>query len=118
MDNELMYELVVDAVRQAMREEQGGDDVPIARRMLGGRVTFVDNEGKIFKELEAAVFFKKVTAVREKLRVLEQKVNNTEGIGPAERAEMQGYITRCYGTLTTFNFLFREEADKMKGTGD
>ena len=116
METEVLYDLVVDAVRQALREERGGDDVPLAKRMAGGKVVFVDNEGRTFKEVEAAVVFRKVTAVREKLRVLEQKLNNTEALSLQDRAELQGYLTRCYGTLTTFNFLFRDEADKMKGS--
>lgn len=116
METDVLYDLVVDAVRQALREERGGDDVPLAKRMAGGKVVFVDNEGRTFKEVEAAVVFRKVTAVREKLRVLEQKLNNTEALSLQDRAELQGYLTRCYGSLTTFNFLFRDEADKMKGS--
>jgi hypothetical protein len=117
MHDEAMYELVVDAVRQALREEQGGDELPIAKRMVGGRVIFEDNEGRKFKEVDAFAFFRKVTAVREKLRVLEQKINNTEAISAEDRAELQGYITRAYGSLTTFNFLFRDDADRFAGTG-
>jgi hypothetical protein len=118
MESDALYEIVVDAVRQALREERGGDDVAIAKRMMGGKVVFEDNEGRTFKEVDVAVVFRKITAVREKLRVLEQKLNNTEALPPEDRAELQGYLTRCYGSLTTFNFLFRDEADKMKGSGE
>lgn len=117
MDDGALYELVVDAVRQGLREELGGDELPIARRMVGGRVIFEDNEGRRFKDVDAATFFRKVTAVREKLRVLEQKLNNTAALSAEDRAELQGYITRAYGSLTTFNFLFRDELDKFKGAG-
>lgn len=117
METDVLYDLVVDAVKQALREERGGDDVPLAKRLVGGKVVFIDNEGRTFKEVEVATVFRKVTAVREKLRVLEQKLNNTEALPLEDRAELQGYLTRCYGSLTTFNFLFRDEADKMKGSG-
>lgn len=118
MERDELYELVIDAVKQGLREETGGDEVPLAKRMVGGRVIFEDSDGRRFKEIDAFSFFRKVTAVREKLRVLEQKINNTDAIGPTDRAELQGYLTRAYGSLTTFNFLFRDELDRFKGTGD
>ena len=118
MDANELYELVQDAVKQALAEEGGGGHVAISRRMAQGAVLFRDDEGRTVKEVEAAVFFKKVTGIREKLRVLEQKLNNHAAIPAEDRAELQGYLTRCYGSLTTFNFLFRDEDDKFKGTGD
>jgi hypothetical protein len=118
METEELYETVLEAVRQALAERAEGDPVAISRRMARGLVLFRDDEGRTMKEMEAAVFFKKVTAIREKLRVLEQKLNNHPALPAEDRAELQGYVTRCYGTLTTFNFLFRDEEDKFKGTGD
>lgn len=117
MDDEGLYELVVDAVRQALRDEAGGGDLRISRRMVGGKVLFVDGDGRGLKEIPADAFFKKVTAVREKLRVLEQKVNNHPALGAEDRAEVQALISRAYGSLTTFNFLFRDEDDHFQGTG-
>ena len=89
----------------------------LTRRMTEGKVIFEDSEGRVFKEIPGFQFFRKTTAVREKLRVLEQKINNNGGLSAAEKAELQGYITKCYGSLTTFNFLFRDEGDKFKGAG-
>lgn len=117
MDDNALYELMVEAAKQALREELGGPPGSIVRRMVGGRVIFEDNEGRRFKDVEVSVFFRKVTAVREKLRVLEQKINNVDGLAGDERAEIQGLITRAYGSLTTFNFLFADEGDKFKGSG-
>jgi len=117
MDNDEIYDLVVDGMRQALQELAGGDDTVIARRMLGGKVIFEDNQGRIFKEITAGAVFKKVTSVREKLRVLEQKINNNDQLGPAEKAEFQAALTRCYGSLTTFNFLFAEPEDGFHGSG-
>ena len=117
MEADEIYELVSDAVRLALREEAGGGDVRMTRRMTEGRVIFEDAEGRQFKEISGAAFFKKVTSVREKLRVLEQKLNNHKALDTTEKAELQAYITRCYGSLTTFNFLFAEEKDRFQGTG-
>lgn len=112
-----LYDLVVDAVRTAMAEEQGGDAVRLSKRLVDGRLEFRDAENRVVKEVPVQALFKKVTAVRERLRVLEQKINNHPGLSDEDRAEWQGYITRSYGSLTTFNFMFREEEDKFVGTG-
>lgn len=117
METDELYDLVVDAVRTAVQEEAGGQDVKISRRMLAGKVIFEDDEGRVVKETSADALFKKVTSVREKLRVMEQKLNNHKSLSTAEKAELQGYLTRCYGTLTTFNFLFREDAERFRGSG-
>lgn len=118
METQELYDLVYDAVRQAIADEAGGTGVGLSKRMVGGAVLFRDDEGRTVKEVETHVFFRKVTAIREKLRVLEQKLNNHPGLSGEDKAELQGYVTRCYGSLTTFNFLFRDEDDKFKGTGD
>lgn len=111
-----LYELVVDAVRQALRDEAGGGEISLSKRLVGGHVAFRDSEGRIVKEVDTFTLFRKVTAVREKLRVLEQKLNNHDALSPQEKTELQAYVSRCYGSLTTFNFLFRDEDDRFKGS--
>ena len=117
MDENTLYELVSDAVTQALEAYHGGDDVLIAKRMLGGRVLFEDDQGREARAVPVESLFKKVTSIRDKLRVLEQKLNAHPKLDAGEKAELQGYITRCYGSLTTFNFLFAEEEDKFVGSG-
>lgn len=116
-DADELYDVVYDAVRQALRDEGGGGDVALSRRMVAGAVLFRDDEGRTVKEVDVPTFFRKVTAIREKLRVLEQKLNNHPQLSGEDKAELQGYVTRCYGSLTTFNFLFRDDEHRFKGTG-
>lgn len=117
LDPSDLYDLVLEATREALREEHGDVRLPLSKRMVEGTVVFIDGEGRTVKEVPAASIFAKITAVRERLRVLEQKLNNHAALSPEDRADLQAYITRSYGSLTTFNFLFREEADRFKGTG-
>lgn len=117
MDEATLYQLVHEAVTEALDARDGGQDIQLHRRLIGGRLLFEDDQGREAKAIPIESLFKKVTSIREKLRVLEQKINANEALPAADKAELQGYITRCYGSLTTFNFLFAEERDKFVGTG-
>ena len=93
------------------------EDCKIAEKWEGGTLIMQPKDTSLqSKEVPIEGFFHKIVMTRDRLRVMEQKINASK-ISDAEKVELQQYITRIYGSLTTFNVLFRFKDDYFKGTG-
>ena len=105
-----------DELMDIFREAAGDMHVPLAQKWEGGTLQLVPGKGELQgKELPIDTFFHKVVMVRDRLRTLEQKINAHPKLSDAEKVDMQQYITRVYGSLTSFNVLFRDRADQFTG---
>lgn len=92
--------------------------VPIAPKWKNGILVMKPGDDSLqAKEVPIDTFFHKITMVRDRLRVMEQKINAHKVLSEDEKIELQQYITSVYGSLTTFNVLFKETHHQFKGSG-
>ena len=92
-----------------------GEPVAIGDKWKGGNMKLEPGQaGLAHKDVPIDIFFHKIVMLRDRLRVMEQKIN-ASNIEEIEKVELQQYITRIYGSLTTFNVLFKSQSDYFVG---
>ena len=118
---ELPLNILLDqAVTRAMESlgvEKPSQSVPkLGARWHAGKVMLHPSDSSLQpKEVPMDVFFHKIVMMRNNLRVMEQKINANEKLSDADKVELQAYLTRCYGSMTTFNILFKDREDFFSG---
>jgi hypothetical protein len=94
---------------EVLRDELGVGELPLGGRWQGGELILKPGkEGTAEKRVPIETFFHKVVMIRDRLRVLEQRINAHAGLTDEDKVAMQQYVTACYGSLTTFNVLFAD----------
>lgn len=107
---------LAELVRRVLREELGFVAVEVTNRFQGGELVLRPaTSGTQEKSFPIDTFLTKLIAVRNRMRVLEQQINASEELSELSKLRFQAYITACYGSLTSFNFLFKNEADRFVG---
>jgi hypothetical protein len=104
-------------LRRIIREEAGITPVTPAAKWRGGTLVLKPGTpGLQEKSWPIETFFHKVVMLRNRLRTLEQQVNASD-LPEDVKLKLQGYVSGCYGSLTSFNVLFADESDQFRGSG-
>ena len=116
VDTVSFYE-VESSLRKILKEWSDITEiVPIADKFKGGKLIIEPADTTLAsKEIPIDTFFHKIVMVRDRIRVMEQKINASKTLEDQDKVELQQYITRIYGSLTTFNMLFKLKSDQFVG---
>ena len=111
---QLIQQVVTAAVDKLGLEKPDAVVQQLGSRWSRGKLVLHPSDASLqTKEVPLEIFFHKIVMMRNQLRVLEQKINGHEKLSDADKIEIQQYITRCYGSMTTFNILFKEKEDQF-----
>ncbi len=104
-------------LRRIIREEAGLTPAAPAEKWRGGEMVLRPGKpGLQEKSWPIETLFSKVVMIRNRLRVLEQQINGAD-LPSDVKLKLQGYVTACYGSLTSFNVLFADDEDRFHGSG-
>lgn len=115
----ISFSEVEDSLRTLLRKWSDiSEIVPIAEKFKNGTIILQPKDTNLSnKEIPIDTFFHKIVMLRDRLRVMEQKINASKSLEEFDKIDLQQYITRCYGSLTTFNVLFKNNSQQFKGEG-
>lgn len=103
-------------LRELIQEDLPVGHTPLGDRWTGGRLILEPRDrSSNIKEMPIETFFHKIVMLRDRLRVMEQAINAHKKLDDEDKVHLQQYITKIYGTLTTFNVLFKDKADHFVG---
>lgn len=115
VDTVSFFDVESSLVRILKKYSDASEIVHIGEKWKGGKLILEPNDTNLkSKEIKIDDFFHKITMVRDRLRVMEQKVNSSN-LEAQEKIDLQQYITRIYGSLTTFNVLFKVKEQQFVG---
>lgn len=115
VDSVSFFDIESSLVRILKKYSDVSEIVPIGDKWKGGILELKPADSNLkSKEIKIEDFFKKIIMVRDRLRVMEQKVNSSN-LEAQEKVDIQQYITRIYGSLTTFNVLFKSKDQQFVG---
>lgn len=104
--------------RMVARELERTHTVEVAPKWQHGTLIFKSTDDRLKQhEISIERFMHKIVMMRDNLRVLEQQINANKSLEIGEKIKLQSYITRIYGSMTSFNMFFADEDDTFKGSG-
>lgn len=116
VDTVSFFEVESSLVQILKKWSDVSEVVSIADKWKGGKLILEPADTSLqSKEIPIDSFFHKITMVRDRLRVMEQKINSSNNLDEQEKIDLQQYITRSYGSLTTFNVLFKLKSQQFVG---
>ena len=113
----LTYDRLEKSLVNILRDWAGiGRLAEIGEKWKGGKIILQPHDENLKgKELPIEDFFHKIVMIRDRMRVMEQRINSSKELAEQDKANLQQYITRIYGSLTTFNVLFDSKEDHFVG---